>query len=511
VWVITSKTEPPSEEAFQRGEHSGSGETGERQKTGEKMRAYQGILKIRDSVTLKFMCTYTILVLALLIFLNTYPLVATRDLVFRSKENTLMSQAMVFSTTLSVLDILSQDGVSQTMELLDSGSLDRVIVTDDSGLILYDTSDSDSGVGRYALFSEISRAIEGKTVFRCQFTEGAFLSKAAVPIRNHGTTIGSVYLYEYDAEQGELIAGIQRNLLNISLGIGFATVLLVYLLTRALTVRITDLVKAIGVVRDGDYNYRVPVRGSDELAELSDEFNNMTQRLQDTEELRRRFVSDASHELKTPLASIRLLADSVVQSTNMDEQMMREFVVDIGNEAERLQRITEKLMSLTKLDSEIRQAPEPVELDKIIQETFRMLKPLADRREIYLSYAFRNNCVVLAAEDEIYQVIFNLVENAIKYNVPGGSVALTLYSKDGFAVMEVEDTGIGIPESDLPNIFSRFYRVDKARSREAGGSGLGLSIVHDAVERNGGTVTVERREPRGTRFRVRFPAYYKEA
>lgn len=271
--------------------------------------------------------------------------------------------------------------------------------------------------------------------------------------------------------------------------------------------RITELVRATRIVSEGDYDYQIKTGGHDELSELGREFNSLTQRLRDTEELRRRFVSDASHELKTPLASIRLLSDSIITSENMNIDTMREFVADIGNEAERLQRTTEKLLSLSKLDSGIGFVREKIDLKHIAEKTLNLLSPLAKENHVTISTELQRNCFVYGNEDLLYRIIFNLAENGIKYNLPGGLVRILLFRDGENVMLIVEDTGIGIPDEDIPHIFSRFYRVDKARSRDAGGSGLGLSIVYDAVRLHSGNVNFEKRENGGSRFIVCFPAF----
>ncbi len=467
--------------------------------------------QLRMNVQLKFIAMLLVLIMVLIIVVNTYPVIAGKNLVFSSKENSLGSQAAVMSSSLSALDILSSESVAQVMELLDVTSLSRVIVTDDRGLILYDTSSTNPSVGSFALFSELAQALGGNVVFYSRFTGEAFMSRAAIPVSSRGTIIGAVYLYEYDSGAAELVMGLKSNLRSVSIVIAALAIVMVLFSTRALTKRITELVRAIRVVRDGEYNYRVEIKGNDELSDLGDEFNNLTQRLQSTEELRRRFVSDASHELKTPLASIRLLADSIAQNDSMPSSMMQEFASDISEEAERLQRISEKLLSLTRLDSETETVLEPVDVKSVALKTLHLLRPLADECSVRLEDNLNDGCVILGNGDNIYQIIFNLVENAIKYNVKDGLVRLLLYEDGGSICLIVDDTGIGIPDEDKPNVFSRFYRVDKARSRASGGSGLGLSIVRDAVLSHGGTIEVQNRQPQGTRFTVTFPRYEEEA
>ena len=259
-------------------------------------------------------------------------------------------------------------------------------------------------------------------------------------------------------------------------------------------------------VREGDYAHRITPEGSDELTELSRDFNSMTETLEKTEEQRRRFVSDASHELKTPLAAIRLLADSITETEDIDPGTVREFVQDISSEAERLQRTTDKLLNLSRRDDGARGECVAVDVGEQAAGTLRLLAPLADKTGVTLRCEADDGCVVSAPEEDVYQIIFNLAENAVKYNVRGGDVLVSVRREGDRVALTVEDTGIGIPEKDLPNIFSRFYRVDKARSRERGGSGLGLSIVHDAVAALGGDISVGAREGGGTRFTVVFPA-----
>jgi signal transduction histidine kinase len=158
------------------------------------------------------------------------------------------------------------------------------------------------------------------------------------------------------------------------------------------------------------------------------------------------------------------------------------------------------------MDSKVADASEPVDMKSVAERTIHLLDPLAKKRDVTIYTEFDEGCVINATRDDIYQIIFNLAENAIKYNSFGGNVFLRLHRAGDEAVLTVDDTGIGIPEEDIPHIFDRFYRVDKARSRASGGSGLGLSIVHGAVQAHGGSISVERRETVGTRFTVRFPA-----
>ncbi len=463
-------------------------------------------IPIWRSMQFKMALSYIGMILFVLILLNTYPIFTAQDMVIRAKQTSLQNQALVISAALSPLEELTEEGVAQVMEMLDDNGLTRVIVTLEDGQVLYDTEEDGSASPRYALIQELVLALRGRDVFVCSYSDGAFRSSAAVPILYRNATIGGIYLYEYDSEQGGIITGLQHNLLRISLVLLGAALLVSMLLSRTMTRRISRLITGIGRLRQGEYSARVQVSGRDELATLATAFNDMTQRLETTDEKRRRFVSDASHELKTPLASIKLLTDSISQNEDMDRETVREFVQDIGTEADRLVRITEKLLALTRMDNAAA-AAERVEVDiaDVITDALHMLTPLADRQNVSIRLTVEEGCVIRSTPDEMYQVLFNLVENAIKYNVPEGKIWLRARKSDREVVVTVEDTGIGIPKQDRELIFDRFYRVDKARSREAGGAGLGLSIVRDTVEANGGSITVDARPEGGTVFIVRLP------
>ena len=459
------------------------------------------------SIQAKYALTYLLVVAAILIVMNTYPVLMAQNMVFTSKESTLKRQALVIGSTLAVSETLTREGVEQTMALLEEAQGTRVLVTDAAGLILYDSSTLDNRLGGYALTGEVAAALRGKDASRSEYREGAVRTRAAVPVMYHGMTLGAVYLYEYDTEQAQVLLSILSNLRYISIVVCVVALGLVVLLSKTLTRNTVRLLSAIRHVREGEYSHRVESLGKDEMAQLADEFNQLTGRLQTTEEARRRFVSDASHELKTPLASIRLLTDSILQNDPVDMATVREFVSDIGEEAERLTRISEHLLALTRLDAGEERSPEPVELGRVADKVVHLLSPVAQRAQVELKCDLEPACALLATEDDIYQVAFNLVENAIKYNLPGGRVEVGVRRRGDKVALTVTDTGLGIPQDDLPRIFDRFYRVDKARSRGLGGTGLGLSIARDTARVHGGDITAGPNPAgRGTRFEAEFPA-----
>ncbi len=443
------------------------------------------------------------LLLAMLILLNFYPYTATRDAVYQEKEKTMESEAATLAVALASFEHPNGESVTEMLRLLDIGDLERVAVTDAEGNAVYD---SQGGGDLLQAEPDLQTALGGKTVFRSRYGDGSFTSSFAIPVSVRGMITGAVLLRELDTERGHLIHDLQAQIRVASLLIALTVLGIVSIYSRTVLSKLRQLSDAIRIVAGGDYGYRMQMTGKDELSELGREFNELTARLEDTEKQRRRFVADASHELKTPLASIRLLADSIIQSPGMDEETVHEFVSDIGNEAERLQHMTEDLLSLSRMDDDIRVEPFPVDVGQVVLKALSTLRPVAAEKNVRIETDLDEGCTVLATADNMYHIVFNLMENAVKYNFPDGLVSVSLRTEDGNVLFTVADTGIGIPEEERYNIFGRFYRVDKARSREAGGSGLGLSIVHDAVKAHGGSISVGANTPRGSRFVVSFPA-----
>lgn len=266
--------------------------------------------------------------------------------------------------------------------------------------------------------------------------------------------------------------------------------------------RIRALLAAIRIVGEGEYGHRLIPKGEDEMAFLAQEFNTLTDHLQSTEEVRRRFVSDASHELRTPLASISLLADSILQNQTMEKETVQEFVADICAEAERLNRITQRLLTLSQLDSLPAPAAEEVSVNEVVRRVIQSLELLADEKGAHFHFQPTEPHRVYCTADKLHQICYNLMENAIKYSPHGGEIAITVVSQEQEVLLEVADNGIGIPESELSKVFNRFYRVDNARSPETGGTGLGLAIVRDTVRSYGGWVDAKQNHPEGALFTV---------
>ena len=245
--------------------------------------------------------------------------------------------------------------------------------------------------------------------------------------------------------------------------------------------------------------------GEDELSRLVRTFNSMLDRLEREFATQRQFVADSSHELRSPLTVIRGNLDLLPRVRNPAEQAA--ITRQIEEEAARMSRLVDNLLFLAQLGESARPGAQldrrPVELDSLLLTVYQQARAMTDRHTVVLG---EEDAITIEGDrDQLQQLLLNLVENAIKYTPPGGTITLSLRNAEGQAVLEVCDTGIGIPPDDLPHIFDRFYRVDKARSRRCEGAGLGLAIVRSIAASHGGTVLVVSTPGEGTTFTVQLP------
>ena len=458
------------------------------------------------SSQLRYATAYILISFAALTLLNLYAPRTIRSLIFNSQRTAMTDKAQLMASAFSSYESLDQETLREVVRSVNDLHTTRLLVTDPNGVCLYDSQSTASAVGKLTLFPEVAEALAGSDVVYIRYERNLFICKAAMPIVAYNRLIGAVYLLENDRDQAALVSDLQKTIFWISVGLEAAIILFSLLFSTLFSRRMRKVLLSVRKLHSGDYSVRMPDRGRDELARLGAAFNELAQRLNQSEEVRKQFVSNASPELKTPLASIKLLSDSILQN-EMDEATTREFVSDIGNEADRLTRLSAKLLELTRLDSTPAEERSRVLVAPVAERVLRMLVPLARKQAVRLNLDCTPDCAILATEDDLYQILFNLVENGVKYNRPEGTVEI-FGTVDGKRItICVEDTGYGIPAEAKPHIFERFYRVDKARSRKAGGAGLGLSIVHDMVLRNGGAISVQDRAGGGTVFRLDFPAH----
>lgn len=418
----------------------------------------------------------------------------------------MIEKCKLAASEISELKALNSNTLANAVSAFNDLNVARLVITDENGLAIYDSSSVLTVVDQYALFPEIVTALSGNDVFYWNYRNSTMHATAATPVYAYGTLIGCVYMAEVDQAQGTLFSTLQNNIFTITVVLEIIVIFYSIVFSNVYSRRLKRIQKSIRRVRSGDYTHKVALSGHDELNQLGEEFNDLTNRLRISEEKRSRFVSDASHELKTPLASIKLLADSILQN-DMDTETVREFVSDIGKEADRLNKMSQKLLTLSHADSQTEQKADVIFMKPTIDRVVRMLQNNAREYNVQIIKDIRTDSAVQIAEDDLYQVIFNLVENAIKYNTCGGNVTITLTRQNDRTLLSIADTGVGIPEASLEHIFERFYRVDKARARSTGGSGLGLSIVRNIVERNTGIISVTSKLGVGTEFTLEFPVF----
>lgn len=466
-----------------------------------------GSYRYRSSQFLYAM-TYVAVTLAVLVFLNLYCSAISKRLIYRSKEHSLVEKCHLAADELGTLEELDAFAISQILGKMESLTVTRLIVTDPGCAALYDSALT--AAGQRILLPEVLQALEGDDVFNGDYQKGVVICRAATPITHGGKRIGCVYMTEYDPARGALVRNLQIHVFQITALLEVFVLLFALIYSARFGLRMSRIMNSMRIIQSGDYSHKVVIGGSDELAMLGREFNDLTDRLQLSEQKRTQFVADASHEIKTPLASIKLLSDSILQN-DMDAATMREFVADIGAEAERLNRMTEKLLALTKLDSNPSSEVEIIHMAPTVRRVSKILLPTAQAAGVTVELHLEDPCPVLLLEDDLYQIVFNLMENGMKYNVPGGKLEVRLFREGDNAVLTVSDTGTGIPEEALPHLFERFYRADKSRSRATGGSGLGLSIVHAFVLNNGGTIRAQSTLGKGSCFTVTFPLFDTEA
>ena len=460
---------------------------------------------------LRYAIIYVIITALALCFLNIYAARVSRNLVFRANESAVMERARVIAASFQDLDSVTEEAAQQAVLVLGPQSYDRIVITDEAGVAVFDSLTVGNEAGAQFLLPSVVQALEGSDVFYSRFRSGLIECYASVPIMYFDVPIGAVYLMVCDSAQGALLKGLEATVLRLSVVLALAVIAFSVFFSAIYSRRMRRVMDSVRKLREGDYTEenKIRIRSHDELERLATEFNLLTDRLHESEQRRRQFVSDASHELKTPLASIKLLSDSILQN-DMDPATVREFVGDIGDEADRLTRLSQKLLELTKLDAMAEEERRVVDIQAVARKVFRMLPPQIAARNLRLEDATIPGCTIKIQEDDLYQIIFNLVENGIKYNNDGGLLRLSLEKNENNVTIRVMDGGVGIPEEAIGLIFERFYRVDKARSRQAGGSGLGLSIVHDMVVRNFGTVRAENLPEGGACFTVVFPYAEKE-
>ncbi len=386
------------------------------------------------------------------------------------------------------------------------------VYDEDSGQLLRSRT---LGEGALPLDEEmLAQTLQGRANWQTIHIEKNRIRIFNAPLMVNQRVVGVVQvgspLTQVDQTQHQLVIillGGGMVALLISAGLGF-------LLARAALHPINQITQtALAISHAQDLSQRLTLRGpADELGRLTATFNEMLARLETLFRTQQRFIADVSHELRTPLTIIQGNLDLLQRGAINDLSACQEMLETIQDEVARMSRLVADLLLLARMDAGVRLEMQPVELDTLLLEVYRQSGVVSSGVEVRLGH--EDQAVVMGDVDRLRQLFLNLVDNALKYTPPGGQVTLSLYRENGWARVEVADTGIGIPAEDLklgprgvPLIFERFYRADRGRTRSQGGTGLGLSIAYWIAKAHGGEITVKSQVGQGTTFTVRLPLH----
>lgn len=393
----------------------------------------------------------------------------------------------------------------------------RIIVVSPQKTVVGDSLRVGGLLGTKMEREEIKEALEGGTGRSIQYSDlsDQWVLQVAVPVEKGDTPLGAVFLSSSLKPVYQTLTAVRRFLVVSTLVAMVFAGGLVILFAHHLTEPIKELTMAAQQMAEGKLDQKIPINSGDEIGRLAQQFNVMAARVKDMNQRLTRFVADVSHELRTPLASIHICLQSL-QNYELNAQEQKEFLEDINHETQRLIYLVEDLLEFTRRQ-EVADKREVLSLKLILEEVLDLTRPRVERKGLKLFSEIPGDlpCLYVSSED-LKRVLFNLLDNAIKYTPSGGWLKLSAENKDDQIIVTVQDTGCGIPEEALPYLFERFYRVDKARSRYLGGTGLGLAICKEAVEHYGGTIGVlESKEGLGSTFFFTLPVdpsiqHYKE-
>jgi signal transduction histidine kinase len=403
----------------------------------------------------------------------------------------------------------------------------RVTIIEEGGRVLADSSVPDEAVARidnHGSRPEVQQALAtGQGIdLRRSDTTGQRLFYLAQRVSHPGRQAAHVVRLAMPLTILENRIRDLEDALAVAFGVAFlVSVTLSMLIARGLTRPLSDIAAVARQLAGGALGQRIQTRSNDEMGVLAATLNRMADQmdrditaLRRLEQVRKDFVANVSHELRTPLTSIKGYVEALLDGAKDNPEEAGRFLQIILKQSDRLNLILDDLLQLSQIESGIvRFRREPVQLNALVERMLPLIKPMADKKRQSLAVAVPPDLPPVSGdEDRLVQVLTNLLDNAVKYTPEEGAIRITgrlaARAADEPAQVElsVADTGIGIPEADRPRVFERFYRVDKARSRELGGTGLGLSIVKHIVEGHGGRIWVEANQPSGSRFVLRLPA-----
>lgn len=448
------------------------------------------------------------LVLFSLILLNSYRSRAIEQQTIKIQTRGAVLCNLITSSAFFTNDVTSKvdSELTQVSDIYDG----RVMVVDSGLKVLRDTYGFEEG--KTLLIPEVAPVITGRVANVTLVQSDHVLIVLPVYQADQSSVGGAVVMNFSLGEVVKMYQSIRTILFTMLLCLG-VIVLVVAALYSARVVRpVQEMTGQVKKISEGDFSEQMNIHGYDEVERLSDEFNHMLSDLQNLEDARQEFVSNVSHELKTPITSMKVLSESLQGQEGLPVELYQEFMEDIGTELDRMNEIINDLLTLVKMD---RTAATQVNITEVnvneyIERLLKQLQPIADKRNIDIIYESVRPVEAQIDEVKLGMAFRNLIENAIKYNYDDGWVRVSLNADHKFFYLKVSDSGEGIPEELQDHIFERFYRVDKARARETGGSGLGLAITRSAILLHHGSIKVHSVEKQGTTFNVRIPLQYLE-
>ncbi|MEE1249116.1 MAG: HAMP domain-containing sensor histidine kinase [Lachnospiraceae bacterium] len=427
-----------------------------------------------------------------------------------NKSIDILSQSKILANKMVASDYLndiSSEVITAQLEQLSTIYDGRVILIDHMFHIVKDTYGLDQN--KTIISEEVMRSFKGKEVSNYD-SENRYI-EMTIPLNNVNTNeVIGVMLVSVSTDS--IVANsdyLKQNLLIMEVISSIAVFAISLFLAIHLTKPFGRMSKAIEEIQTGYGDSNLMIDDYSELREISTKLNELTGKMKILDDSRQEFVSNVSHELKTPLTSMKVLADSLNGQEDVPIELYKEFMADIGGEIERETKIINDLLSLVKMDKAAGGLNiSSVNMNDLLEQILKRLRPIADKQHVDLVLESFRPVTAEVDEVKITLAITNLIENGIKYNKPRGWVHVSLNADHQFCYLKVSDSGIGIPEDSLEHIYERFYRVDKSHSREIGGTGLGLAITRNAVLMHRGAIKVFSTVGEGTIFNVRIPLNY---
>lgn len=466
------------------------------------------------SIRVSMMATYVAAILISLILLSVYILGALADSLYNTERVNLYTKANIISDLIKTPDGITPETTNSIKQILSGSNMRSIIVTPDFKVCL-DTNDDSDVMGKVIVREAVIKCMtDGEQAHAINKSNSDMTTiSVAVPLILEDKTVGAVYLVEslYDIDM--TIANIRNDLIVFGIIISILVAMLSLAMSLMTTAPIDNFISVSKEFSKGNFNVKAKEKGPLELVEMAKALNYMSTELDEYEQNRKKFVSDVSHELKTPLATIKLICDSIVTTDNPNFEMIQDFLGDLSDEVDRLTRIVERLLTLTKMDSNQNNlSATPVDFVVMLNAIIRKLTPNAEAKNIalYSDYSVEVLAPMLLDYDKIWEAIYNIVDNAIKYTPEGGHVKLGLELLGKNVLVKIEDNGPGIPDDDKDRIFERFYRLDDSRARDTGGTGLGLAIAKEAVVLHGGEIKVVDGQDGGSLFMISVPYNVEE-